>query len=83
MKAAFILALAGFSSFAFADEANADSVAVEQYTYDMKLDIARVISNTDVSSQCGVVPARMTYEDSQGQRHTIQYQVWGGGCSGG
>ncbi|MNO50920.1 hypothetical protein D3C76_413080 [compost metagenome] len=86
MKAVVILALASLSPFAFAEEANAgaaQSSAVEQYTYDMKLDIAHVISTTDVSDKCGVVPARMTYEDSEGQRHTIQYQVWGGGCSGG
>ncbi|MFV3305755.1 DUF2790 domain-containing protein [Pseudomonas sp. NY15181] len=87
MKAVVILALAGFSTLALAEQANAgdqaQSAAVEQYTYDMKLDVANVISTTDVSNQCGIVPARMTYEDSQGQRHTVEYQVWGNGCSGG
>jgi len=29
------------------------------------------------------VPAQMTYEDSKGERHTIEYQVWGNGCTGG
>ncbi|PJI51101.1 MAG: topoisomerase II [Pseudomonas sp.] len=87
MKAVVILAMLGFSSLALAEQANASdqapSAAVEQYTYDMKLDVAHVISTTDVSDQCGIVPARMTYEDSQGLRHTVEYQVWGNGCSGG
>jgi hypothetical protein len=30
-----------------------------------------------------VVPARLTYEDSNGQRHVLQYQVMGNGCTGG
>lgn len=87
MKAVVILAMLGFSSLALAEQVNAadqaPSAAVEQYTYDMKLDVAHVISTTDVSNQCGIVPARMTYEDSQGQRHIVEYQVWGNGCSGG
>ncbi|WP_374438750.1 DUF2790 domain-containing protein [Pseudomonas panipatensis] len=87
MKAVVILALASFSSLALAEQASAgtqpQSPAVEQYTYGMKLDVAHVVSTTDVSNQCGIVPAQMTYEDSQGQRHTVEYQVWGNGCSGG
>ncbi|MBV6333711.1 DUF2790 domain-containing protein, partial [Pseudomonas aeruginosa] len=23
------------------------------------------------------------YEDSNGQKHTVEYQVWGNGCTGG
>ncbi|SDH38316.1 DUF2790 domain-containing protein [Pseudomonas panipatensis] len=87
MKAVVILALASFSSLALAEQASAgtqpQSPAVEQYTYGMKLDVAHVVSTTDVSNQCGIVPAQMTYENSQGQRHTVEYQVWGNGCSGG
>lgn len=83
MKAVVILAMLGFSSLALAEQVNAadqaPSAAVEQYTYDMKLDVAHVISTTDVSNECGIVPARMTYEDTQGQRHTVEYQVWGNG----
>ena len=63
--------------------AQPQSPAVEQYTYGMKLDVAHVISTTDISNVCGVVPAQMTYEDSQGQRHTVEYQVMGNGCTGG
>ncbi|KSF81279.1 DUF2790 domain-containing protein [Pseudomonas paraeruginosa] len=56
---------------------------VEEYAYGMHLDVARVISSTDTSEACGIVPARMTYEDSKGRKHTVEYQVWGNGCSGG
>ncbi|AYC32280.1 DUF2790 domain-containing protein [Pseudomonas cavernae] len=84
MKAVAILALASLSSLTLAAEATASDPqqdsAVVPYTYGMKLDIAHVVSTTDISKDCGVVPARMTYDDSQGQRHTIQYRVWGNGC---
>ncbi len=47
-----------------------------------RLDIARVIYKTDLWSACGIVPARLVYEDSQGERHTVEYKAWGSGCSG-
>ncbi len=53
---------------------------VKHYKYGMKLDIAKVVSVTPSSSACGVVPARMTYEDPQGELHTIEYRVQGFGC---
>ncbi|MFW5326160.1 DUF2790 domain-containing protein [Pseudomonas aeruginosa] len=53
---------------------------VKHYKYGMNLDIAKVVSVTPSSSACGVVPARMTYEDSQGELHTIEYRVQGFGC---
>ncbi|MGV8864813.1 MAG: DUF2790 domain-containing protein [Pseudomonas sp.] len=44
------------------------------------LDVAKTISITDISDACGVVPVELTYEDSQGQRHSVSYQVIGDGC---
>jgi hypothetical protein len=32
---------------------------------------------------CEVVPVKMEYEDSQGQRHILNYHVMGNGCSNG
>jgi hypothetical protein len=55
-------------------------VPVEPYTYDTKLDIARIVSISDVSGRCGVVPLRLTYEDSKGMRHAIEYQVVSSSC---
>lgn len=59
------------------------SVVPQNYTYDMDLDIHKVISTTDVANVCAVVPVEMTYEDSSGQRHILKYQVMGNGCSNG
>lgn len=86
MKALLILALVGMSSFAFADgvkTAAATQPAVEQYDYSTNLDIKRVISLSTIPNVCEVVPATMTYEDHQGQVHTIQYRAMGEGCSQG
>ena len=87
MKAFALLALAGMSCFAFASEsaetAVAQSVEIEQYHYGMKLEVAKVISRSDTSTDCGVVPAYMTYEDHQGNVHRLEYSVIGEGCSGG
>ncbi|MBD9504550.1 DUF2790 domain-containing protein [Pseudomonas sp. PDM17] len=49
----------------------------------VKPDIAKVISISDARNACGVVPVTLVYEDSQGVRKSLEYQVWGGGCSGG
>lgn len=88
MKVLTALVLAGFSCLSLANEQSANTEhamhgKVSQYTYGMDLDISEVIHTTDLQDACGVVPAQMTYEDQQGQRHTIEYQVMGNGCSNG
>ena len=85
MKALLILALVGMSSLAFADEVKTatNQPAVEQYDYSTNPDIKRVISLSTIPNVCEVVPATMTYEDHQGQVHTIQYRAMGEGCSQG
>ena len=87
MRALTLLALAGLTPFAFAasqEAAAADNQpAVEVYTYGMNLDVARVISTTDVSNICGVSSSFMTYEDHQGRLHRLEYRVLGNGCSDG
>ncbi|EXF95851.1 hypothetical protein HK44_021020 [Pseudomonas fluorescens HK44] len=45
------------------------------------LDIAKVISVSDTSTACEVVPATMVYIDHQGETHKVTYQVMGM-CSG-
>lgn len=86
-KLAMFLALGVLGTQAFAGESHSTSAdsktPVETYTYDTKLDIQKVIAVTDIPDQCGPVPAQMTYEDSHGQRHVLQYQVMGTGCSNG
>ncbi|WEJ23058.1 DUF2790 domain-containing protein [Pseudomonas sp. SD17-1] len=85
MKTLLALVLVGVSSFALADEVKtaATQPLVEQYDYSTNLDIARVISLSTLPNVCEVVPATMTYEDHQGQRHTIEYRAMGDGCSQG
>ncbi len=86
-KIALLLALASLDAPAFADDNSSTTATaktpVETYTYDTHLDIKRVISVTDVGEQCGPVSAQMTYEDSHGQQHVVEYQVMGTRCSNG
>ncbi|MBK4991173.1 MULTISPECIES: DUF2790 domain-containing protein [Pseudomonas] len=84
MKALLVLVLGSLCGAAMADDVKvAEQIPVEQYSYSQHLDIAHVISLSEVPNVCEVVPARMTYEDSQGQRHILEYRVMGGGCSNG
>lgn len=84
MRVLMGLAFVGFSCAILADEMQVSPEnQVRQYNYSMKLDIARVISLSEVPKVCAVVPAQMIYEDHQGQRHTLEYRVMGDGCSGG
>ena len=78
MKNLIALCLVSFATVALANET---SPTPEQYTYGTKLDIAKVISLSEVPHVCEVVPAKMVYEDHQGQRHVLEYQVMGDGCS--
>ena len=86
-KIAIFLALGTVGALAFADESHSTSATsktpVENYTYETKLDIKKVITITDIADQCGPVPVQMTYEDSHGQQHVLQYLVMGTGCSNG
>ncbi|WP_295475884.1 DUF2790 domain-containing protein [uncultured Pseudomonas sp.] len=87
-RSLWVLALCGFSTLVMADEPAArtasqtDSAipAVETYTYGSHPDIARVISISPTPNVCKVVPVRMTYEDSHGQRHVMSYQIMANGC---
>lgn len=84
MKALLVLVLGSLCGAVMAGEAkDAEQIPVEQYSYSQHLDIARVISMSEVPNVCEVVPARMTYEDSKGQKHILEYRVMGNGCSNG
>ncbi|VVP92561.1 hypothetical protein PS918_03384 [Pseudomonas fluorescens] len=86
-RIAIILALSCIGAQAYAEESQAKVPAhktpIETYSYGSNLDIKKVIAVSDVGNECGPVPAQMTYEDSQGQRHVLQYQVMGNGCTSG
>jgi hypothetical protein len=71
-----LLAIAVLSLFSLV--AHAESAASHSAT---GLDIARVISQTPDEGVCGIQPMTLVYEDSQGQRHTLNYLIQGSGCS--
>ncbi|AWM91687.1 DUF2790 domain-containing protein [Pseudomonas sp. 31-12] len=61
-------------------QAQAQDAAVA-YQYGMNLDIAHVVAITPAADVCGVVPVEMTYLDSKGATHILQYSEFGTGCS--
>jgi Protein of unknown function (DUF2790) len=86
MKASLLFLLMGVSAVSMAGELQdtaPQQASVEHYSYGAKLDIANVKSLTNVSSVCGTAPVDMTYLDSKGQQHTVEYLVVGGGCANG
>jgi hypothetical protein len=89
MKALLVMALSSLcATAALAEEAPTDVAGqkapiVEDYTYSTHLDIAKVVSMSSIPDVCEVVPAKMEYEDSKGQRHILNYHVMGNGCSNG
>lgn len=87
MKASLLFLLMGVSAVSMAGELQEKTAqqqsGVEQYSYAAKLDIATVKSMTDVTSVCGTTPVDMTYLDSKGQQHTVEYLVVGEGCANG
>ncbi|MBK5415835.1 DUF2790 domain-containing protein [Pseudomonas sp. TH31] len=88
MKALLVLALSSLCATAMADEAPTDvaqqkPAVVEEYTYSTHLDIANIVSMSEVPNVCEVVPMKMEYDDSKGQRHILRYSVMGNGCSNG
>jgi hypothetical protein len=87
MKALWVLALSSVCLTAMAGEVPTDVTQqqppIEEYTYSMNLDIAKVISMSEAPNVCEVVPMKMEYEDSNGQRHILRYSAMGNGCSNG
>ncbi|MFI8481430.1 DUF2790 domain-containing protein [Pseudomonas sp. NPDC078700] len=83
MKATIALAVAVLSLAPSAFASNYDHLELVQYSYDTKLDVAKVISLTDVSQERGVVPVIMIYKDSQGDVHKVQFLQLGGQDSSG
>ena len=63
--------------------ASQNAPVVEDYTYITHFDVAKVVSMSNIPEVCEVVPVKMEYEDSQGQRHILNYHVMGNGCSNG
>lgn len=82
-KATLFFMTSVFCSSAMANfpaEEDQEETPVEHYNYSMKLDIAKVLSHTPISRECGVVPAQMIYLDSTGKKRILEYRELGEGC---
>ncbi len=76
-----LIATFGFTAVALAQSPTtevANQVQAVDYHYGMALDIDKVIHITDTSDKVGVVPATITYLDSQGQLRKLNYLQLGG-----
>lgn len=62
---------------AYAVSQGKSAPVAKHYTYGMKLDVVKIISVVQPANVCAVVPAAMTYEDTQGQLNTLKYTVAG------
>ncbi|WP_417663566.1 DUF2790 domain-containing protein [Pseudomonas sp.] len=80
MKATIALAVTVLSlaPAAFAGTSNYAHIEPDQYSYDTNLDVAKVISLTDVINELGVAPVTMVYKDSKGDVHKVQFLQLGG-----
>ena len=66
---------------ASAGAAFAADIQTTPYAYDMKLDVAEVISVEEAPhGRCEPVNTKMTYRDSKGATHTVSYVKQDAGC---
>lgn len=79
----FILGFAALlaTGSAFADNQASTAVIHDKTGFYVHLDVDKVLSSTDISQQCGLIPARLDYLDHQGREHVLDYQVAGTGCT--
>ncbi|MDB6144880.1 MAG: hypothetical protein JWP80_3924 [Pseudomonas sp.] len=70
------LSIIGFAAHA------AEVTPVEHYSYGTQPDIAHVISQTAPDEYKDVSPVQLTYLDSAGVKHVMEYDVVGTGHSG-
>ena len=78
MKTIFItLATLVFSGSLFAAQMPDTAPIIDQPGTLVHLDISHVDSNTDLSSVCGVQPAKLVYQDHLGRKHQLDYEALG------
>ena len=65
----------------FAAPAPDTAVIHDNTGFFVHLDVDKVLSSTDISQACGVIPAQLDYLDHQGREHVLDYQVQGSGCT--
>lgn len=70
-------------SNAQAQDVDLSKVKYQEYQYGMNLDVKNVISMSEKKGDCEVVPAKMVYQDSQGNIKGVKYEVLSEGCDNG
>jgi hypothetical protein len=68
------------STAVFAAPSPDTTVIHDKNAFHVHLDVDKVLSSTDISQACGVIPARLDYLDHQGREHVLDYDVQGSGC---
>ncbi|MCF7530972.1 DUF2790 domain-containing protein [Pseudomonas petrae] len=81
MKNFLFLALALMTSVSVYAQEVTPTPDVVHYNYGMHLDIAHVVNVTPAANVCAPTPVQMTYKDSSGAIHVLEYDVLGGGCT--
>lgn len=66
---------------AFAGTQTTAPVIHDKTGFYVHMDVDKVLSSTDISQACGLIPARLDYLDHQGREHVLDYQVDGTGCT--
>ncbi|MFY0732434.1 DUF2790 domain-containing protein [Pseudomonas sp. NFX15] len=67
---------------AFAATESTSPIIHDKDGFYVPVDVAKVLSMTDLSGKCGIVPAQFNYLDHQGREHQLDYQVQGISCLG-
>jgi len=81
MKKILLLALSLTASLSAYARPTVVAPEADPYAYGMHLDIAKVIHITPTADVCGPTPVQMTYRDSHGETHILEYSVIGSGCT--
>ncbi|MDB5997713.1 MAG: hypothetical protein JWP42_4849 [Pseudomonas sp.] len=79
----FILGFAALlaTGSAFAATEPAAPVIHDKTGFFVHMDVDKVLASTDISQQCGLIPAQLDYLDHQGREHVLDYEVYGTGCT--
>ncbi|MGF0237504.1 DUF2790 domain-containing protein [Rhodococcus sp. IEGM1300] len=66
---------------AFADVQPTAPLIHDKTGFFVHMDVDQVLSSTNISDKCGLIPARLDYLDHQGREHVLDYRVDGTGCT--
>lgn len=70
-----VIGVLSFAAISAQADEKANVQSPEHYQYGMKLDIAKVVAQSEGVEVNGIIPMQLTYLDSRGGRHTVQYDV--------